>query len=51
MNQLERIATPEEIERQKSEDLKAQIRVAMPAIVTSVDLGRQVVSVRPAHRN
>ena len=48
MNQLERIATPEEIERQKSEDLKAQIRVAMPAIVTSVDLGRQVVSVRPA---
>ena len=48
MNQLERIATPEEIERQKSEDLKAQIRVAMPAIVTSVDLARQVVSVRPA---
>lgn len=48
MNQLERIATPEEIERQKSEDLKAQIHVAMPAIVTSVDLARQVVSVKPA---
>ena len=48
MNQLERIATPEEIERQKSEDLKAAIRVSIPAIVTAVDLDRQVVSVRPA---
>ncbi|WP_304625501.1 Gp138 family membrane-puncturing spike protein [uncultured Parasutterella sp.] len=48
MNQIERIASPEEQERQREDELSASIRVAMPAIVTAVDLSRQVVSVRPA---
>lgn len=48
MNQIERIASPEEQERQREDELSASLRVAMPAIVTAVDLSRQVVSVRPA---
>lgn len=48
MNQIERIASPEEQARQRDDELSAALRVAMPAIVTAVDLSRQVVSVRPA---
>ena len=48
MNQNERIGSPAEYDALKSEELSAQIRVAMPAIVTRVNLEAQTVEVKLA---
>lgn len=48
MNQFERISDPEEVEQKKFDNLSAQIRVAMPGIVNSVDLQAQTVTVQLA---
>lgn len=48
MNQNERIGSQAEYDALKSEELSAQIRVAMPAIVTRVNLEAQTVEVKLA---
>ena len=48
MNQNERIGSQAEYDALKGEELSAQIRVAMPAIVTRVNLEAQTVEVKLA---
>lgn len=48
MRQDERIASTEELDAQRGEDISAQIRCAMPAIVTRVNLEAQTVEVKLA---
>lgn len=48
MRQNERIASEAEVLQQRGEDLISQVRVAMPAIVTKVDLSSQTVEVKLA---
>ena len=48
MRQDERIASQEEIDEKRGEDIASQIRCAMPAIVTKVNLEAQTVEVKLA---